>query len=67
MPQKPRRRTVIAVLTVVGTTVIVGVIQGKLSRRWGLAPDLLAVGQRLESFATEFYELGVPIKPFGPV
>jgi hypothetical protein len=53
-PQTPRRGTIIAFLAVVTATLLVGVIQGKLSRRWGLAPDLLAVVARLESFGANF-------------
>lgn len=45
----PQRRTMITLSAVVAATVLVGGIQGKLSRRWGVAPDVLALGQELES------------------
>jgi hypothetical protein len=43
------RRLMIVASAVIGTTLLVGAIQGKLSRRWGVPADVTTLGERLES------------------
>ena len=43
------RRLLIVVSAVIGTTLLVGAIQGKLSRRWGMPAEVSVWGERLES------------------
>ena len=44
----------ITLLTVLLLTIVTGVIQGRLTNRWGLTEDLQAVGRRLEELPAEF-------------
>jgi hypothetical protein len=47
------RRLIIAISIVIGTTLLVGAIQGKLTRRWGMSADVTALGAQLESLSTD--------------
>ncbi|MBN1588462.1 MAG: exosortase-associated EpsI family protein [Pirellulales bacterium] len=38
----------------IGVTLLSGIIHGRMSNRWGVSPDLLAIGKHLETCPTEF-------------
>jgi hypothetical protein len=44
----------ITLLTVLALTIVTGVIQGRLTNRWGVPEDVLALGRRLEELPTSF-------------
>jgi hypothetical protein len=47
-------RTLLAAGAIAVITIISGVVQGRLSQRWGPAPDLIAAGEALEEIPAEF-------------
>lgn len=47
-------RTLLSIAAIAVITIISGVVQGTLSGRWGLSPDLIAAGEALQSFPSEF-------------
>lgn len=51
-PSHPRRSFLlpIAVALIVGLTILSGYVQGKMSRRWGISLDLVAMGKALDKF-----------------
>lgn len=44
----------IALAAIVGLTVASGVMQGRMTNRWGLEPEALAAGKKLEEVPAEF-------------
>jgi hypothetical protein len=44
----------IGIVFVLGLTLVSGVVQGRMSNRWGHPPDMLAAGKRLEQLPDEF-------------
>lgn len=51
-PSHPRRYFLLplAVALIVGLTILSGYVQGKMSRRWGISLDLVAMGKALDKF-----------------
>jgi hypothetical protein len=48
-----KKRFLIMLLAALAVTVVTGWVYGRLTQRWGVAPDLLAKAQHFESFPTD--------------
>lgn len=51
---KTRHRCIGLIAFAIALTLVTGLVHGRLSQRWGPAPDLLAAAKRLESFPQQF-------------
>jgi hypothetical protein len=47
-----KRRTSLTLVAILVATVLVGVLQGRLSRRWGTPADVASFGEKLDSIPT---------------